>query len=170
MSAPAGPDLRDIHLPPPPSWWPPAPGWWLLAALVVAAIGVSLWLIARSWRERRWRRRIVAELDRIAAQHTAQPDPVKLAGDVSQLLRRASLLIEPKAAALHGEAWLEFLDRGLGNGDDATPFRSATGRALLDAPYRRAHDAAAESINASALLALARDWLKRALPKGRAHV
>ena len=34
-AAPAGPDLRDIHLPPAPSWWPPAPGWWLLAFVLL---------------------------------------------------------------------------------------------------------------------------------------
>jgi len=172
MSAPAGPDLRDIHLPPAPSWWPPAPGWWLLAALLIAAIVVSVWLIAKHWRERRWRQRIVAELDRIAAMHAAQPDPVKLAADVSQLLRRVSLLIEPEAAALQGEAWLAFLDRRFEHGgeESAEQFRSDAGRALIDAPYRRADDPHSRAVDAPRLLGLARSWLKRALPRGRAHV
>ncbi len=113
MSAPAGPDLRDIHLPPSPSWWPPAPGWWLLALVLLVAIGFGVWMLVREMRERRWRRRVAVELDRIAAMHAAQPDDVRLAADVSQLLRRASLLIEPSAAALQGDAWLAFLDRQL---------------------------------------------------------
>jgi len=173
MNAPAGPDLRDIHLPPAPSWWPPAPGWWILAALLVAAIAISAWMILRSWRERRWRRRVAAELDRIAAMHAAQPDAARLATDVSQLLRRAALLIEPEAAALQGEAWLEFLDRkfaGAAGEHSAEPrFRTDTGRAMIDAPYRRADDPAA-TVDAPALLGLARDWLKRALPRRRADV
>lgn len=170
MSAPAGPDLRDIHLPPTPSWWPPAPGWWLLALVLLAAVAFGVWMLVREWRERRWRRRVAAELDRIAAMHAAQPDDVRLAADVSQLLRRASLLIEPSAAALQGDAWLAFLDRQVDSASASAPgFRTDTGRALIDAPYRRAGDPAAK-IDAHALLGLARSWLKRALPRGRSRV
>lgn len=172
MNAPAGPDLRDIHLPPPPSWWPPAPGWWLLALVLLAVIAAGIWMLLRQWRDRRWRRRVAAELDRIAAMHAAQPDNVRLATDVSQLLRRATRLLEPGAAALQGEAWLAFLDRQF----DATSasgeprFRTDAGRALIDAPYRRAGDAAMSPVDAPALLGLARDWLKRALPRRQSHV
>ena len=175
MSAPAGPDLRDIHLPPAPSWWPPAPGWWLLALVLLAAIALGLWYLRREWRERRWRRRVAAELDRIAATHAAQPDGVRLAAEVSQLLRRASLLIEPRAAALEGDAWLEFLDRQFDGaptrtGETSEPrFRTDRGRVLIDAPYRRADDPAA-TIDAGALVGLARDWLSRALPRRRRRV
>ena len=170
MSAANGPDLRDIHLPPDPSWWPPAPGWWIVAIVVLVAIGFGAWMLVREWRERQWRRRVAAELDRIAAAHASQPDNIRLAADVSQLLRRASRLIEPGAAALEGEAWLDFLDRQFDAASTkarvAERFRSATGRALIDAPYRRA-DA---EVDAAQLLTLARDWLKRALPRGRDRV
>ena len=178
MSAPGGPDLRDIHLPPAPSWWPPAPGWWLLAILAVALVAFAIVLIVRALRERGWRRRVAAELERIAASHAAEPDPIRLATDVTQLLRRASLLIEPTAAALGGEEWLAFLDRQLevprkarkdnsSGADDvkiAAGFRTATGRALIEAPYRRAGDPAA-NVDAGALIGLARTWLRRALPR-----
>jgi hypothetical protein len=173
MSAPTGPDLRDIHLPPAPSWWPPAPGWWLLALVLLVAIAFGVWMLLRQWRERRWRQRVAAELDRIAAMHAAQPDAVRLAADVSQLLRRASLLIEPNAAALQGDAWLAFLDRKFDDASDkprdAARFRTDTGRVLIDAQYRRAEDPASP-VDAAALLGLARDWLKRALPQRRSHV
>lgn len=172
MNAPAGPDLRDIHLPPAPSWWPPAPGWWILAAIVLAAIAFSAWIFLRRWRERRWRLRVVAELDRIAALHAAKPDELLLASNVSQLLRRASRLIEPEAAALQGEAWLAFLDRQFDAPSaaktGAARFRTETGRALIDAQYRPASKA--PRVDAPALVQLARDWLKRALPQRRAHV
>jgi hypothetical protein len=182
MSAPAGPDLRDIHLPPAPSWWPPAPGWWLLALVALALAALAILRFVRMLRERRWRRRVTAELERIAASHAAKSDPIRLAADVSQLLRRASLLIEPKAAALRGEEWLAFLDRGLegakkpggkaADGDaleTAPRFRTAVGRALIDAPYRRADDPAA-SVDANALLGLARNWLGRALARRSGRV
>jgi hypothetical protein len=163
------PHERDIHLPPAPSWWPPAPGWWILAIALAIAIGFGVAMLVREIRARRWHRRVVAELDRIAATHASQPDNVRLAADVSQLLRRASRLIEPGAAALEGEAWLDFLDRKFEAASTkarvAERFRSATGRALIDAPYRREAD-----VDATQLLALARDWLQRALPRGRDRV
>jgi hypothetical protein len=154
MAAAQGPVLRDIHLPPAPHWWPPAPGWWLLAALlVVVAVFLTLRL-RRVHRTARWRRRIRTEIDRIAGRHAAQADDVRLATELSAVLRRASLLLDPGAAALHGEAWLAFLDRhGGGEG-----FRHGPGRAMIDAPYRRAAE-----VDAAALLALSRDWIACAL-------
>ena len=173
MNATAGPVLRDIHLPPAPSWWPPAPGWWIAAIVLLAAMAFGIRALVRVARERRWRRRVLGELDRIAATHAAQPDDVRLAAEVSQLLRRASLLIEPEAAALHGDAWLEFLDRRFDGASKRSQarlkFRSDAGRALIDAPYRRSDDAGMV-IDAPTLLALARDWLKRTLPRGRSRV
>jgi hypothetical protein len=170
MSAAAGPELRDIHLPPAPSWWPPAPGWWLLALLLCFGAFIAVrWLLQRE-RERRWRRRVHAELDRIAATHAAQPDAVLLAGEVSQLLRRMSLLIDPHAAALRDDAWLDFLDRQLSPEQAlAAPFRSGSGRLLIDAPFRRVDDAALHALDAPALIGLARNWLSQALRARRSH-
>lgn len=152
-----GPVLRDIHLPPDPAWWPPAPGWWIVL-LVVVLFGA--WALRR-WRSRqgrrRWRRGVFAELDRLAADDASAPDPVRLAGGISLLLRRASLLIDRRAAALSGEAWLAFLDRHGGGG-----FADGPGRVLLDAPFRRSAE-----IDSMALIGLARGWLERALPKER---
>lgn len=166
-----GPELRDIHLPPAPSWWPPAPGWWLLAIIAIALLVVALRWLARRRRERRWRRGIQAELDRIAATQEAQPDPIRLATEVSQLLRRASRLIEPQAATLRDEAWLDFLDRQLPPARIAdAPFRSGAGRLLVDAPYRRSGDPATAALDARALVDLARGWLAHVLRRRSGHV
>ncbi|HET6546590.1 MAG TPA: DUF4381 family protein [Rhodanobacteraceae bacterium] len=159
MSPAPGPTLRDIHLPPPPSWWPPAPGWWLLAAALLAALAVTGWWLARRWRRYRWRRRIAADLARIAAAHAATPHGPRLASEISQLLRRATLLLDRRAAAFSGEAWLGFLDAQI----DGDAFRRGPGRVLLDAPYRRTAD-----VDAAALLKLAQRWLAQAL-RGPAH-
>lgn len=162
--------LHDIHLPPAPGWWPPAPGWWLLAALIVVAILVFVRITRRRLRARRWHARVRGELDRIAASHAAQADPVRVAADVSRLLRRASLTIAPNAAALHGDAWLDFLDAQFPP-DEAqrAPFRGGrAGRALLDLQYRR--DDAAAADDAKMLLELARRWLDHALKAGPMHV
>lgn len=166
-----GPELRDIHLPPDPSWWPPAPGWWILALLVlVLGFFVVRWTLRRV-RDARWRRRVHAELDRIAATQAAQPDPVQAAADVSRLLRRASLLIEPQAAALRDEAWLAFLDERFADSKrPSTAFREGAGRLLVDAPYRRAADPALQALDIRALLDLSRAWLRAALPRRRHRV
>jgi hypothetical protein len=44
---PAGPHLRDIHLPPPAGWWPLAPGWWILIGI---ALLLLTWLAWRGYR------------------------------------------------------------------------------------------------------------------------
>ncbi len=150
----AGPELRDIHLPPDPSWWPPAPGWWLLAALILVGLLVCTFWLLRIWRARRWRRRLRAQLEGIAAAYREHDDAARLSAELSGLLRRASLLIDTRAASLTGEAWLDFLDaHGSGEG-----FRYGPGRVLLDAPWQRR-----AKIDADALLDLVRAWFARVM-------
>lgn len=165
-----GPQLRDIHLPSDPSWWPPAPGWWLLAAIVLIVVFVALrWLLG--WmRERRWRRRVAGELDRIAAAHAARADNAQLAAHVSQLLRRVGRLIQPDSVALSDQAWLGFLDQQWPESRASRArFRDGAGRALVDVTYRRDDDPLVQELDANALLDLTRDWLSVAVPRGRTH-
>lgn len=156
-----GLELRDIHLPADPSWWPPAPGWWLLLGIVFALVAVAVVLMRKRQRRRRWQARVMAELDAIAAHRKREPDAVRLAAEVSQLLRRASRLLDAAAPALHGEDWLRFLDQPL----DGTDFSDGVGRVLLEGPYRRNLD-----IDAEALLELARRWLERVTAERKDHV
>ena len=160
MNPQDGPQLRDIHLPPDPGWWPPAPGWWLLA-LFVLVLAVIAFRRARSMlRVRRWRRRLLAELDAVVAAHAAHADVARFAGELSRLLRRAARRLDPRAAALRGEAWLDFLDHRLPPARAAKrPFRDGAARWFDEAPYRPSHDAAVHSPEAAVLAGLARDWL-----------
>ncbi len=156
-----GPELRDIHLPADPSWWPPAPGWWILAAL---AFGAIIWLgilLRRRSSKRRWQKQIFGEFDRIVANPASRNHPPMLIGDLSQLLRRASRLIDINAPSMRGNAWLSFLDSILGG--DA--FTQGPGRALLDGPYQRE-----TSIDVEPLLDLVRRWLKRVVETRVPHV
>lgn len=157
---PEGPKLLDIHLPADPSWWPPAPGWWLLALIAAALIALAARAFHRRQQVRRWRRRVFGELDRIAERQKTVPDSVRLAGEVSHLLRRASRLLDPAAPSLRGEAWMDFLDSVLGGQD----FSRGVGRSLLDGPYRRTL-----SIDPESLLALARTWLQQVLVRSARH-
>ncbi len=145
-------DLRDIHLPAAPGFWPPAPGWWLLFALLLA---FALWLGRFGWgRYRQWRRRqrILGELDRLQARELRGPT---LVAAVSALLKRVALSRYPRAevAVLTGDAWVAFLDRSGGDGC----FAQGAGRVLAEGAY--APEIA--DIDAQALLAVARDWLRR---------
>ena len=158
---PSGPELRDIHLPADPSWWPPAPGWWIVAAIV---LGLTTWAalaLRRRADKRRWQKQIIGEFERIAADPTFKARGPLLISEVSQLLRRASRLVDPAAPSLRGKAWLGFLDSILGSDE----FSNGPGRALLEGPYQR--DA---SIDVDALLNLARRWIKRVVETRVAHV
>lgn len=127
--------LRDIHMSPPPPWWPPAPGWWVLGALVVLALSALAWF---AWRRGRRRRALHRMFDDAMA---AAPDAAARIAAMSELLRRAAIRRDPRAAALHGEAWLEMLDAGakqpLFAGDD--------GRLLLEGGFRPDVDESAAS-------------------------
>ena len=101
--------LKDIHLPPEIGIWPPAPGWWVLLILVLAVIGLSIWL----WR--RYQRHPVTgalrELKRIDAQYSRDQNKSELALAYCTLLKRTAISIYPRAevASLTGERWQQFL-------------------------------------------------------------
>jgi hypothetical protein len=157
MNPPAGPELHDIHLPPPPGWWPPAPGWWLVAAIAAFCIFLALYKLRQMLARGRFRRAVLGELDRCIA--AAGSDGAALAAALSLFLRRMTLRDAPAAAALHGEHWLAHLDRGVA----AEDFSRGVGKVLLDAPYRRVAD-----YDNAALIALVRRWTRQALEGRRA--
>ena len=127
--------LRDIHVPPPPPWWPPAPGWWALGALLLVAVSILGWL---AWRRRARRRALQRTFDDAMA---AAPDAAARIAAMSELLRRAAIRRNPRAATLHGEAWLEMLDAGA----KQALFADDDGRLLLEGGFRPDVDEAATS-------------------------
>jgi hypothetical protein len=160
MSQP-GPQLRDIHMPADPSWWPPAPGWWIVFAI---ALGLLAWLVIRLKRRasrRRWQRSILDELTRISASEVARADSSRLLAELSQLLRRASRLVDAGAPSLRGEAWLKFLDSSIGGEE----FAKGAGRILLEGPYQRE-----TRVDADVLIDLVRRWLSHAVEQQVDHV
>ncbi len=143
-------ELRDIHLPADPAFWPPAPGWWLAGGLILVLLVLATARGLEAWRRHRRRRRT---LDQLQALATLGPGP-ELAARVSELLKRVALgsFSRREVAGISGRTWLAFLDRTGGNGR----FAGGPGRVLADGPYR-----AAAEFDAAALLALAKDWVRR---------
>ena len=156
---PSGPELRDIHVPAPPSWWPPAPGWWLLAALVVALCVFLFLYFRKKLRQRRRYRAVMAEFERTV--EAASVDAPSLAAALSAFLRRLAMRGASSAAAFSGDAWLAHLDATLG-GDE---FSKGVGRALVEAPYRAHAD-----VDKPALIALARRAAQKFCDGGAAYV
>ena len=158
-AATQGPELRDIHMPAPPSWWPPAPGWWLLAAI---AVGVAVFLflyLRKKWKQRSRRRAVMAEFERIVG--TERSDLPGLAAALSAFLRRLAIRSAPAAATISGEAWLGHLDARVASEE----FSSGVGRALIDAPYRAHAD-----FDAPALIALVRRVVQKLCENEAVHV
>ena len=79
---------------------------------------------------------------------------------LSAFLRRLSRRGDAAAAALAGEAWLDYLDRGAASEE----FTRGIGRALVEAPFRPL-----PQYDTVALIALVRRWTRRSLESGVAH-
>ena len=137
--------LRDLHLPPDPGWWPLAPGWWILIGVAVLMAGWYAWLGWKRWRADRARRVALRELVWIEREYEQKGDGVRLARELSELLRRGLLAYAPRAAVagLTGERWLAWLDRGL----QQPVFSEGPGRRIATLPYRNpeAVDAAGDA-------------------------
>jgi hypothetical protein len=144
--------LRDLHLPEAISWWPLAPGWWVLIALAAAALIYLLRIYLRTRARGAARRHAMRELELLTSQFEQHHDAIVFSSAMSALLRRTMLAYAPRqdVAGLTGDAWLEWLDRDL----DKPRFQSATGRKLLEMPYRRPDDnvAAIELVDVVALV------------------
>lgn len=108
-SAPAGPVLRDIHLPPPPSWWPPAPGWWVLAVLVSMLFAGMIWHWISRRRYMRTRAALLALVDEALSGTEGQPQ--ETAAALHALLRRAARRLDPASGTQRDDAWRATLER-----------------------------------------------------------
>ncbi len=151
--------LHDIVVPEPLPWWPPAPGWIVLAVLALLA-GVGLaWIRWRRWKRDAYRRAALTELDRIGSDRTGG-----LAA-LPALIKRTALAAYPRAevASLHGDAWLEFLDRE-GKTDR---FSRGPGRLLPELSFRPGAAERIDERGATELLALTRDWIRTHRPATR---
>ena len=144
--------LKDIHLPETIGWWPPAPGWWLLPLALILLIVAVRYLYRRLTRNTAVKRaqKLLTQLRRQSLE------PAACLNELSSLLRRTAISRDGRSqvAGLHGQAWLEYLDKNL---PDA-PFSQGVGGCLGNAHYR---PMLLEDIDLDALFALCERWLKQ---------
>ena len=161
---PAALPLRDLHLPEPIGWWPLAPGWWIMLLLVAGALVYLLWRAYKRRQQNAPRRYALRELSRFEAEYREHRNPVTLGKQLSELLRRGMLAYAPRerVAGLTGEAWLQWLDRGL----PVPYFHTEGGRSLLQLPYRDP-EGDFSNVDMDALLSAVRMRLKTP-PRGSA--
>lgn len=125
--------LRDVHLPAEPGFWPLAPGWWILAALLlVVIVALGVWWYRYRQRKKNWQQ-MRNLLFAIHKNHQSHGDDVRLARDLSNLLRRFTRhqLNNTVAATLSGQQWIDFLNRDL-----AEPLFDGLTAALNTAQYQ----------------------------------
>lgn len=111
----------------------PAYGWWILL-LVLIILLYCLFRTYRHYKSMQWRREARAELLRLRTKLSEDTVAQTLAA-TSRLTRRVLLYAQPReeVANLHGDAWLDTLDRVCGK----PLFSGGFGRLLESGPYQR---------------------------------
>ncbi len=149
--------LKDIQPPPEPAWWLVAPAHLVLAGVIIVLLGIG-WLLQRRRRAARLVKLAEAEFELIKSAYLRDQDRRLLALKTSRWLKQVALLAYPtrQLQSICGEAWLEFLDQGLGD----RQFSRGSGRLFGGALYGRDFDA-----NAAEILDLCERWLIAVKPR-----
>jgi len=149
--------LKDIQPPPEPAWWLAAPAQLVIVGVMVAAL-TGGWLLLRQRRAGRLAKLAEREFELIKSDYQRDQDQRLLALRTSRWLKQVALLAYParQLESVCGEAWLDFLDQSLDDGD----FSRGSGRLFGGALY-------ASDINADGaeILALCERWLSAVKPR-----
>lgn len=144
--------LKDIHLPSPPTSWPPDPIWWAIALAALIGLFLLKKLTKPYRRRRRQRRDALQALHKLLQEH--QDNPNQLIPQLSKLLRVLAIRRygRDEAASLIGDDWLQFLAET----GRCTRFREDIGQLFVTAPYDGIEH---KEVNEAILLV--RTWIKR---------
>ena len=136
--------LAPLRTPESIGWWPMAPGWWIVLALTIfGLVLIGRWIRQRYVRTH-YRRAALSQLRLLKGTKATTTD-------INQLLKAAALRAFPaeQVAALHGQAWQDFLLTTCEN-------LPTEGLAELDSLYAAHPPAATE-----ALLLMTEYWVRR---------
>jgi hypothetical protein len=149
--------LRDIQAPPEPAWWLLAPGHLAVLGLVILLLSGG-WLILKHRRANRLAKLAEYELQLIKSDFHHHKDPRQLATRLSCWLKQVALQAYParQLQSLSGQAWLEFLDKSLGD----SQFTRGCGQVFGAAVYRPQI-----TLDADQVFALCTHWLQAVRPR-----
>jgi len=151
--------LHDIVAPEVVSWAPQTAGWYVLAGIVLVATAYAAHRLRVRRAAYRYRAEALAELDEIARDTEVATHRSESLRRIPPLLKRVELSVTRRedAAALTGDAWLDFLDGAY----ESSGFREGPGRILPVLAYGapRTVEAVTER-EITALLDLTRHWLE----------
>lgn len=80
--------LKDVHLPSPPSFWPPAVGYYLVFFLILFTIFLFVFLYKKYHPVRQVKKQVAAELDMAEEQFNRSQDPSLLQAEIASITRR----------------------------------------------------------------------------------
>jgi Domain of unknown function (DUF4381) len=154
--------LQELPLPETVSYAPHTIGWVFVAVVLLAALGVALWIARRRRAKQRYRRAALTELASIeaslASAHADREQRANALAAIPRLIKRTALVVAPReqVAALTGGEWLAFLQRTRGR------FDARSGALLALASYAPPEVVAGISDgDAAALIGHTRDWIER---------
>lgn len=143
-------NLKDIYLPKEVPFWPIAYGWWILLGLIIFII-ICIFIFREIRKSIKRRKDLIIKdfRDKVFAQ---KPEEFVLA--ISVYLKRIAMDKFPKdnPHSLHGDKWLEYLDKRLKTKD----FTTGSGKALLNSYAPRELNTQEQE----ELLAVAEKWLR----------
>jgi hypothetical protein len=150
-------ELKDIQPPAAPDWWllPPA---YLVVMCAIIAISAMIWWRIRYRRLNRLASLAELELQRIRSTYNSNKDTRELSLQLAKWLKQVALLAFParQLEGFTGEAWLNFLDKSLG--DDS--FSSGRGNVFGSSIYRKQ-----VTVDAGQLVELCEQWLAAVKPQ-----
>lgn len=151
-------NLHDLALPPPIAWWPPAPGWWILAVLLLIALAFALRWAWRCYQHTAPKRAALKQLKQHWQAYQQHQNGLQLLRDIEILLKQMALSHFPRqqVAPLHGQTWLQFLDKT----GQTQGFTRGVGHWLGEGLYQ-AEMPPHQPAQLQALVDLCRHWIKR---------
>ena len=148
-------NLRAVQIPPILDRWELAPGWWFLSFLLFFFIFFLFWLFAKTWRNKKYRREALIELEAIDLRRQKTGDDLVFLQESQTLLKRVALTAFPreKVAQLTDLEWINFLGRS----SKKSRFEDPVAEVLIDDIYREKLD---QPLNHHEIKALLRFWIK----------
>ena len=157
-------NLRDVQIPPILDRWELAPGWWFLSFLLTFFVFFLFWLLAKTWRNNKYRREALIELEAIDLRRQKTGDDLMFLRESQTLLKRVALTAFPRehVAQLTELEWINFLGRS----SKKSRFEDPVAEVLIDDVYREKLE---QPLNHREIKLLLRFWIKnhKTLPPRR---